>query len=484
MFKKLLFITGILCGCLANAQECPLINSPAPNSADVPVDITLTWPAVSGIIGYSLTLGTFPGGEDVLTRRSAGLTNSFTPPTGLPENTRIYVTISMFLGDGRFLFCNEEMYFDTEDVTTPPPCTTLNSPINGEINVDNEGEIQWNYASTATGYLLSLGTTPGGTEILNEEDQGNVLSYRPQQFFPPETQIYVRITPYNENGTAGICNEESFTTGSGSINCGPFRDQVTGETVNFSPEIDFPDQIGVCLDDLPTAVIATDEADGYRWFRINSDNSQTLLSETAQVSLTDLGLYRYEAYNFVEQDGSTFECSESSIFTVIASQRAEIVEIVRDDREGGADLTVSVVGNGNYEFALDSPSGPYQDSPFFERVGMGLHTVYVRDQNGCGIAEKQISLGLPREAFPKFFTPNGDGINDYWQFAPSSEFSAIRIQSIHIYDRFGMLLSQIHPMSEGWDGKVNGRPLPASNYWFRAKDDFNNELTGYFALKR
>ena len=141
-------------------------------------------------------------------------------------------------------------------------------------------------------------------------------------------------------------------------------------------------------------------------------------------------------------------------------------------------------GNGAFEFALDSPSGPFQESPVFNQVINGPHTIFVRDRFGCGIAERDISLGLPPEAFPKFFTPNGDGINDYWQINQSPVFARIHLQSIHIFDRYGSLLAQVDPGSPGWDGKLNGNPLPSSNYWFTARDEFDNEIKGYFALKR
>lgn len=465
------------------AQSCPIINFPAPGSTGVPVDVTITWPPVSGHNGYSLTLGTTPGGQEILTRRSAGLINSFRPPTGLPENTRIYVTISMFLDDGAFIFCNEEMYFDTEDVTTPPHCTTLSIPENGDTNVNNTAEITWNYAPTATGYIISMGSTPGGSEFLTALDVGNRLGYNPQNL-PPETTVFVRITPYNENGAAGTCTEEQFTTGSGTINCGPFRDPITGQSVRYGPELNFPDLVSVCLNELPTRITANDAADGYRWYRINQDNSETMISATAEVFLTDLGLYRYEAYNEISQNETVFECAESRIFRVIASELPTIAAINRENNANGADLTIEVEGNGIYEFALDNGEGTYQESPFFEDVTMGVHTIFVRDRNGCGVREKTISLGLPSEAFPRFFTPNGDGINDYWQFKPTPEFPEIRLKNIYIFDRFGSLLAQVDPLSSGWDGNMNGRPMPATNYWFRASDDFNNEITGYFALKR
>ena len=40
----------------------------------------------------------------------------------------------------------------------------------------------------------------------------------------------------------------------------------------------------------------------------------------------------------------------------------------------------------------------------------GIYTVSVKDLKGCEITPKEVSvLGIP-----KYFTPNGDGYNDYW----------------------------------------------------------------------
>lgn len=90
---------------------------------------------------------------------------------------------------------------------------------------------------------------------------------------------------------------------------------------------------------------------------------------------------------------------------------------------------------------------------------------------------------LTLEGFPKFFTPNGDGINDFWQFIlPPSGVSPIR--RLFIFDRFGNLLAQVDPQTAGWDGTFNGRPMPASDYWFRAINNNNQEIRGHFSLKR
>ena len=88
------------------------------------------------------------------------------------------------------------------------------------------------------------------------------------------------------------------------------------------------------------------------------------------------------------------------------------------------------------------------------------------------------------EGFPKFFTPNGDGVNDYWQFIPPLATGENNVLNIWIFDKFGALLAQLAPDSVGWNGNFNGRALPESNYWFKAISNNNKVIKGHFSLKR
>lgn len=483
MKKSILIIVFIFTAVTAIGQECPRLTSPADGSLEVPVSTTITWPPVPGIIGYLVSLGTTPGGGEILNRRSAGLTNSYTPEVGLPENTTIYVTISLFLFDGRLIICPSES-FTTEDVITPPPCTLLSEPRNNDGNVSVKTELIWNYAPGATGYRISVGTMPGATDLIDNLDVGNVLSYNPSDDLPQDNPVYVTVIPYNENGDAGSCTEESFTTGNAVIDCNAFFDPVSGEIISREPETNLPSQIGLCQNELPTPYSSTDLAEGFRWYKINDDGTETLLSSTATVFLSEVGPHRYEAYNFVEQGGETFECGISQDFNVVLSEIAQITSVSVERQMDGKRIQVEVSGLGNYEYALDEIDGPYQDMPVFNRVSEGTHIIYVRDKNGCGIAQRLVERELTPDDFPKFFTPNGDGINDFWQYIVPRERSEIQLTYIQVFDRYGNFLAQITPNSRGWDGTFNGQPLPSSSYWFRAMDNLNNEIQGFFALKR
>ncbi|KGL61814.1 T9SS type B sorting domain-containing protein [Polaribacter sp. Hel1_85] len=121
------------------------------------------------------------------------------------------------------------------------------------------------------------------------------------------------------------------------------------------------------------------------------------------------------------------------------------------------------------------------EASFFDKIEPGLHTLFVKDNNGCGNTPYEFSI----LAFPKFFTPNGDGKNDVWKIDGFNS-SLYTISEVSIYNRFGVLLYQIDASSEGWDGKYQGKTLPSNTYWFRViLNDTNGriiEKTGSIGL--
>ncbi len=172
-------------------------------------------------------------------------------------------------------------------------------------------------------------------------------------------------------------------------------------------------------------------------------------------------------------------CFRTRTVQVTASDVATINSVDIIDLTDVNSVTVNASGKGLYEYSLDAPSGPFQTSNLFENVAAGIHDIYVIDTNGCGTIAKQVAvIGVP-----KFFTPNGDGYNDYWNIkGVNNIFSSKSI--IYIFDRYGKLMKQILPSSQGWDGTINGEPMPADDYWFTLKLEDGREAKGHFSLKR
>ncbi len=192
--------------------SCTTLSSPIAGATDVQVGTDLVWNSATDATGYKLTVGTNPGGTDILNAFDVGNVLSYNLPSDLPENTSIYIHITPYNSDGDAVGCTEEV-FTTENIIMLPSCTTLSSPLSGASSVQIETDLTWNAATDATGYKLTVGTSSGGANILlNALDVGNVLSYNLPSDLPENTFIYVSITPYNSDGDAVGCTEEVFTT--------------------------------------------------------------------------------------------------------------------------------------------------------------------------------------------------------------------------------------------------------------------------------
>ena len=125
---------------------------------------------------------------------------------------------------------------------------------------------------------------------------------------------------------------------------------------------------------------------------------------------------------------------------------------------------------------------PFQVSNTFNNVKPGEHLISVRDNDGhCNPAPINAVL----INYPKFFTPNGDGYNEFWNI-PHLALTNPNAP-IFIYDRYGKLLKQISPSSQGWNGIFNGQSLPSDDYWFTVDYDekgTSKVFKSHFSLKR
>ncbi|WP_299335744.1 T9SS type B sorting domain-containing protein [uncultured Psychroserpens sp.] len=197
---------------------------------------------------------------------------------------------------------------------------------------------------------------------------------------------------------------------------------------------------------------------------------------TSSIDVDQAGTYTVDISQEYPTD-PVLRCSKTKTFTVIESNAAEITSIEIDDwSQNNNMITVFVEGLGDYEYSIDGIV--YQDSNVFDGLSPGDYTVYVRDRNDCGIVTEDVYLLY----YPKFFTPNGDTYNAYWQII----FSEIEPDlQILIFDRFGKLIKELDPVSAGWDGTYKGQNMPASDYWFVVNRPSNGKTyRGHFALVR
>lgn len=300
---------------------------------------------------------------------------------------------------------------------------------------------------------------PTGAEVSyfeNEEDAFNEANPLPNSFVNTviDTQtIFVKIETNNQCFSISTVNLKVLYT--------PIleADETVIYCLNTFPE--FITLQGGIIDDLPNNYY-------YEWY---FNGTQTNIN-TSFININETGNY---SVTVTDPNG----CSSSRTIIVNPSQTALIDSVLVEGVAPNNTITVNASGSGTYEYAIDDMDGFYQESNVFTNISAGEHIIYVKDKNGCGITENIISV----LGFPKFFTPNGDDINDVWQIIGLGE-QLVQLRHVTIFNRYGKLITKLDTTNLAWDGTFNGEKLPSNDYWFIAEFLDGRNFTGHFALKR
>lgn len=220
---------------------------------------------------------------------------------------------------------------------------------------------------------------------------------------------------------------------------------------------------------------------------------------------------------FVRVQNSNNECYAVTSFQLIVNSFPELAPLVTKKQERSLNqcyITPSGRGyfmldemyeqlvtdcNPNYILkyysTLSDAQNGYNRIPklFYSNAG-SIYEIFVTVTNdgGCTSISNffldgncvKYTLDISSINFPNFFTPNADGIHDFWNIYGVSE----KLQKetvVTIYDRFGKKIFGFKPYNiNGWDGTYNGNPMPSSDYWFEVVTSIGARFTGHFSLRR
>jgi gliding motility-associated-like protein len=104
------------------------------------------------------------------------------------------------------------------------------------------------------------------------------------------------------------------------------------------------------------------------------------------------------------------------------------------------------------------------------------YALKVTNQEGC-VGNDSIRIKYydgPEMYIPNAFSPNGDGINDYFRFIP---VGIIEYRYFRIFNRWGQEVYSSTNFRIGWDGTLNGQPAPVDTYiWILEGKDLNGQM--------
>ena len=336
---------------------------------------------------------------------------------------------------------NGKVNFDTSLILNK----LLTDPISGNIQDKSLFDIEFTYFDETAAAIVTKATLPS-------------------PFYSATQSVQVKFT----SKVNGSC--EGTQTIDFKVNPVPVFERIEN-TISVCSNLD-PVTIGVKSSD--------SNVYSYTWTRNGTVFPPNIEGVDSSILIGAGGEYVVTA---TTKDGSN--CSKSMTITIKESSIATIAieDITIKDLRAGPNNSITIslknLGIGDYEFAIDDVIGPYQDEPVFEKVRPGKHTIYVRDKNQCGTAKIDVWV----IGYKKFFTPNGDGYTDTWNIIGITPNNLPK-SKIYLFDRYEKFLKELDPLSPGWDGTFNGKPMPQTDYWFRAILEDGREFKGHFSLIR
>jgi len=94
----------------------------------------------------------------------------------------------------------------------------------------------------------------------------------------------------------------------------------------------------------------------------------------------------------------------------------------------------------------------------------------------------QTSPQVAGRQFEKIFSPNDDGINDYWKWSEYDKYSGCKVT---VFNRFGRLVYEMKTYDGSWDGRaMDGRALEEEAYFYIISCTGSPDVTGGVRIVR
>jgi gliding motility-associated-like protein len=153
------------------------------------------------------------------------------------------------------------------------------------------------------------------------------------------------------------------------------------------------------------------------------------------------------------------------------------VEFFNGTTKLGEDLTApySFVWNNASEGSY-SLSAMATDNENATRTSEAIN-IFVSD-TGAPVVTEGENL---QQAIPRFFSPNDDGVGDYWEW---SQIEFFENSQLVVFNRSGQKIYEAMSYNNTWDGKLDGQPLQPGDYYYVLKMSDLTDIKGSVRIIR
>lgn len=239
----------------------------------------------------------------------------------------------------------------------------------------------------------------------------------------------------------------------------------------------------ICEND--SLILNANNASGYQWSGPDGYSSTQQQVMIYPATITNSGNYSL----VVSESGCL---SAATTYTVTVNALPPVPEITANAPicEGNV-LQFSIVNPDALTYNWTGPNGFATSiiNPTITNSSLSDSGTYsVVSFNGCNsnVAQVQVEINTCTLTIPNIFTPNGDGLNDYYIV----ESTAVSNIEYKIIDRWGMLVYSGSGAAIKWNGNLNGndKAVPSGTYFYIFHVTFSGKpskkITGYLELLR
>jgi gliding motility-associated-like protein len=170
----------------------------------------------------------------------------------------------------------------------------------------------------------------------------------------------------------------------------------------------------------------------------------------------------------ISEEASVYECFNTDAVTIAVYPLTGLIVTPDTFIIRGESIELEAMGGPFSSYRWDPAEGLDNSTipnPIASPQESTIYTVYATNENSCEESD-MVSLEVIEDILAyNVFSPNGDGINDFFDIKNADRFPEIVVE---VYSRWGDMLFQSKGYTDDkrWDGRTRGADAPLGTYYY------------------
>lgn len=232
-------------------------------------------------------------------------------------------------------------------------------------------------------------------------------------------------------------------------------------TVNVSPRVvtNISNDVSICQGGSAPLLAQSQQGIYYKWSPSTGLDHDDIPNPVASPTVTT-------RYTVKVSSDDCYDDSKSVTVTVLDNPVAHAGKAKKLFEGQSVTLDGTLSGDHIIDYfwtPTDHLDNPHSLTPVASPVDDITYTLHVISES-CGESSSDVFVKVYKKlGLPNAFTPNADGINDYWNIKNLTTYPDC---SVAVYSKYGSEVYKSAGYAKPWDGTNRGSPVPSGTYYY------------------